>query len=234
MQTCRTFLRLLALYTALLAAVSGAGAAAQSPSLEQGIAAELQSLASHAGTIFVGQITSIDRKGGVVEVTFRVDQPVHGATQRNFVLREWAGLWPQGHVRYAVGQRVLAFLHTNGAAGLSSPVHGLEGLVPVVVQGRDASPLIDVRRLAAAVIRTPNTALPTEAQAGMLLSDALALTSPQSSATVTNSGQVPLPMRGKQPRTLPLRGQPQGPVEEPVLGTHSGPLRMPLGTEELK
>lgn len=219
-----------ALSAVLLLAGAGVASQAQSASLGLSILTELQTLATHAGTVFVGQIVSITHKGGVVEITFRVDQAVAGVPGKSFMLREWAGLWPAGHSRYTVGQRVLAFIHTASGVGLSSPVHGAEGLVPVVVQGVGAPQLLDVRRIAAAVVRAPNTPLPTEADAGILLSDALRVVSSQNSGTEIVPVRRGLPTRGKPPLNLPPMGQLPRAVEKPVLPTLHGPLLSPVLT----
>ncbi len=228
MQRQWTFLGKVGLCAVLSIVGSAAPSQGQATGLGQGIAAELASLASHASTIFVGQISSIERKGSVVEVTFRVEQPVAGAIPANCVLREWAGLWPPGHSRYTVGQRVLAFFHTSSAAGLSSPVHGAEGLIPVVVQGAGAPRLLDIRRVAAAVVRSPGTPLPTDAEAGMLLNDVLDVISPGNLETATIPVYLPLPSRGKLPVDLPGRSNPRYPVMVPVQSHPRGPLKMPV------
>ena len=190
--------------------------AAQATDLGQGIASELQTLASHASMVFVGQITSIKRKGGVVEVTFRIEQPIAGAVSASYVVREWAGLWPPGQNRYTVGQRALAFLHAPSDAGLSSPVHGAEGLVPVVVQGAENPPLLDVRRVAAAVERSQSTPLPTEAEGGILLSDALTLISARPGMTQSGPVSRPLPAHGARPVGVPKTFKPGSPLPIPV------------------
>lgn len=176
---------------------------AQSGVSQQSITDELKVLAAKAGTIFVGQITSIERRQSVVEVQFRVEQPVAGASAAMYTLREWAGLWPTGHNRYVPGQRVLAFLRAGSGAGCSSPVHGAEGLLPVVVQGIDAPRLLDVRRVAASVVRAPGTPLPTEADGAIELASALAVIRPQGLLAATLPRRVALPVRGHDPMGVP-------------------------------
>jgi hypothetical protein len=48
-------------------------------------------------------------------------------------------LWSGDANRYQVGQRLLMMLHAPGASGLSSPVDGLDGAIPIRGVG-DASP----------------------------------------------------------------------------------------------
>lgn len=177
----------------LLLWLPGARATAENSVPDVAIAQELHRLSSHAATAFVGQITSIQRKAGLVEVRFRVDQPVRGDVPSRFVLREWAGLWPPESSRYVVGQRVLAFLYGTGRTGLSSPVLGQEGLVPVAVQGADAPALLDIRRLAASVVRSPGTPLPTEANGAIPLDVALRLVTGSGPVDETALGRCPLP-----------------------------------------
>lgn len=160
---------------ALLCGWGGVAAKAEAPGLDAEIRAEVGNLADRAATIFVGQIVGIHREAGTVEVRFRVEQTVRGATGPTVVLREWGGNWAPGQVRYVVGMRVLAFLHGRSAAGLSSPVHGAEGLVPVVVQGARAPRLLDIRRVAASVVRTPGTPLPAEGDGALPLDDVLGM-----------------------------------------------------------
>lgn len=98
----------------------------------------LHQMADAAGVIFVGQVVAVRRVGGeggasgVVEVEFSIEQAVRGCSAGGrYVLREWAGLWAGGAQRYRVGQALLMMLHTPDAAGLSSPVSGLDGAIPV-------------------------------------------------------------------------------------------------------
>lgn len=207
----------------------GDPAGAQAPIPDGAIVGELRTLASHAGSVFVGRITSIQRRTGCVEVTFQVEQPVSGATGSTFVLREWAGLWAPGQGRYAIGQRVLAFVHGAGAAGFSSPVHGPEGLVPVLVQGANAPELLDIRRVAASVLRSSGTPLPTERDGAIPLTEALASLT---QAGLPNSSKVSrqsLPLRAHPPAAMqPGHGAP-GLVFRPV-GVAETPTRVTFST----
>jgi len=49
----------------------------------------------------------------------------------SYTLREWAGLWVGGYEPFRVGQRYLMLLHSPGAGGLSSPVGGMDGAIPI-------------------------------------------------------------------------------------------------------
>lgn len=117
------------------------------------VAGVLRGLAARAGVVFVGQVQSIVPKEGVVEITFLVQQPVLGVVGGTYVMREWAGRWSGGQQRYQVGQRAMFFLHAPSVAGLSSPVDGMAGVVPLIPMGANADALLDVRMLAARVVR---------------------------------------------------------------------------------
>ncbi len=144
------------------------------------VAGALVNLASRAGLVFVGQVEKIERKGGLVEVRFAVEQPVVGEVGPTYTLREWSGLWTGGRQRYFVGQRALVFLHApemgvGGSEGLTSPVDGMDGVVPVVVQGADEEPLVDVRWLEARVQRAVGSKLGGEETGAITLASATAL-----------------------------------------------------------
>ena len=93
----------------------------------------LHQLSDKADVIFAGQVLAIRHPlDGAVEVEFRVDQGIRGCTAGTpYVLREWAGLWAGDNQRYRVGQRLLMLLHAPSAAGMSSPVGGLDGAIPI-------------------------------------------------------------------------------------------------------
>jgi hypothetical protein len=117
------------------------------------VADVLVGLASRAGVVFVGQVQSIVAKDGVVEITFQVQQPVRGVAAGKYVEREWAGRWVGGQQRYRVGQSAMFFLRAPNAAGLSSPVDGMAGVVPLVPMGADGVTLLDARMLGTRVVR---------------------------------------------------------------------------------
>ena len=108
----------------------------------------LHQMSDSAGVIFVGEVTAIRwREGengasGLVEVAFRVDEAVRGCSDgTTYTLHEWAGLWAGGDPRYRVGQRLLMMLHAPGAAGVSSPVGGMTGAIPL--RGAATAPQTD-------------------------------------------------------------------------------------------
>lgn len=135
------------------------------------VTAALGNLSARAATVFVGQVTAIQREAGVVDVVFRVDTPVLGNAGATYTLREWAGMWPPGMQRYRVGERALVFLHGASTAGLSSAVDGGEGVVPVMSDAK-GTVLLDVRRLATRVLRQPGQPL-VNGDGAMALQDAL-------------------------------------------------------------
>jgi hypothetical protein len=93
----------------------------------------LHQISDKADVIFAGQVVAIRRPNdGVVEIEFRVDQAIRGCTAgTRYILREWAGLWAGDTQRYRVGQSLLMLLHAPSAAGMSSPVGGLDGAIPI-------------------------------------------------------------------------------------------------------
>jgi hypothetical protein len=97
----------------------------------------LQEMTRLAGVIFTGQVVGVRRlvgvngATGVVEITFAVEDAVRGVSGRTYTVREWAGLWPAGDTPFCVGQRYLMLLHAPSASGLSSPVGGMDGAIPI-------------------------------------------------------------------------------------------------------
>ena len=106
----------------------------------------LHAMSRLAGVIFAGQVIGVRRLDGgngatgVVEITFAVEDAVRGVSGSTYMLREWAGLWPAGDEPFRVGQRYLMLLHAPGAAGLSSPVGGMDGAIPIRGSGQALGP----------------------------------------------------------------------------------------------
>ncbi|HZQ43519.1 MAG TPA: hypothetical protein VFA99_09720 [Acidobacteriaceae bacterium] len=136
------------------------------------VTAALQNLSQRAATVFVGQVVGIRRDAGVVEIQFRVDTPLVGQTAGSYTLREWAGMWPMGVMRYRVGEHALVFLHGTSSAGLSSVVDGSEGMVPVVADAKGTL-LLDVRRLSTRVQRQIGEPLADVSDGAIALRDVL-------------------------------------------------------------
>jgi len=132
----------------------------------------LHQMSDRADVIFAGQVVAIHRNidansgnAGFVEVEFRVEQAVRGCSDgTTFVLREWGGLWVVNNQRYRVGQRLLMLLHAPSAAGMRSPVGGLDGAIPIRQGGQAGSnddistppqpPFVDLRWLGARLQRS--------------------------------------------------------------------------------
>jgi len=152
--------------------VAGARAAAAPP---QTVEDALHEMSDAAGVIFVGQVMLVrvvpgsGGAPGVVEVTFRVDQAVRGCSAGGtYVLKEWQGLWEGGDARYRAGQRLLMLLRSPGASGLSSPVGGMDGAIPIrgvesqIGSGASVSaasaaapqPMVDLRWVGARMLRS--------------------------------------------------------------------------------
>ncbi len=129
-------LRILPAAAVFLASIALAQASPSDPEIT--VEDALHHMSDRAGIVFVGEVIAIHRRSGengasgIVEVEFRVDQAVRGSTAGStYILREWAGLWSGGDQRYRVGQRLLMLLHTPGAAGVTSPVDGMAGAIPI-------------------------------------------------------------------------------------------------------
>lgn len=112
--------------------------AQQPPPVPRTVEEALHQMSDLAGVIFVGEVTAVrHRQGeqgasGVVEIDFRIDQAVRGcASNSTFTLREWAGLWAGGDERYRPGQRLLMLLHSPSPSGITSPVGGMDGVIPI-------------------------------------------------------------------------------------------------------
>ena len=116
-------------------ALSGGGSSSvAAPSVAVSAAGVLRSMAKRAGVIFAGTVIAVDREDGAgfVEVRFRVDRVVRGPLQGStYVLREWAGLWSGEPERYRTGARLLMLLTGRGRSGMSAPVDGMAGAIPV-------------------------------------------------------------------------------------------------------
>ena len=191
----------------LMVGAAGAGALGQqrgerAPATSMG--AELRGLASRADVVFVGQVEKIEPKGGVVEITFAVEQPVQGVVGGSYVMREWAG----GPQRFVAGERAMFFLHAakvaaDGSVGLSSPVDGMMGVVPVVPMGAQGKTLLDVRWLAARVKRKMGEPMAEAGDGAIAVGDAV---------TVTRSWQTDRALEPKSVRlpegAVPVKVQP--------------------------
>jgi hypothetical protein len=171
------WLRIAVIWTVVVSAALGQSVATAPP---QTVEDALHEMADAAGVIFAGQVMSVKvMQGsggapGVVEVTFRVDQAVRGCSAGGtYVLKEWQGLWAGGNARYRVGQRLLMLLRAPGAAGLSSPVGGTDGAIPIrgvesqigsgaAVAAANAAPepMVDLRWVGARMVRSASYAAP--------------------------------------------------------------------------
>lgn len=136
----------------------------------QTVEAALHQMSGQAAVIFIGKVAKVHRSpgnglgSGVVEIRFEVEEAIRGCSGGSYTLREWAGLWSANSARYQVGQRLLLLLHAPGATGLSSPVGGLDGAIPLRASGSgvrssDAStgitePVADLRWIGAKLTRT--------------------------------------------------------------------------------
>jgi len=95
---------------------------------------DLSAITQRAGTIFAGKVVKVEpvrvaSSGDLasVQITCEVERGVRGARDGQILsFREWSGLWTAGP-RYRIGQRVMLFLYSPSALGLTSPVGGRLG-----------------------------------------------------------------------------------------------------------
>jgi hypothetical protein len=158
----------------------------QAPQTTAATCDALHAMSQLASVIFAGQVIgvrrhdAVDGATGTVEIEFAVEDAVRGVSGDTYTLREWAGLWPAGDQPFRVGQRFLMLLHAPGVAGLSSPVGGMDGAIPIrgsipppaanAADGR----VVDLRWVETRVVRPivfrvteRPTALPTSARPQM-------------------------------------------------------------------
>jgi hypothetical protein len=127
----------------------------------------LHAMSQQAAIIFAGQVVAIRHRDGVnggtgiVEIDFAVEDAIRGAIGATYTLREWAGLWQTGDAHFSIGQQYLMLLHAPSQSGLSSPVGGMDGAIPI----RGSSPppptqatqsdsrMIDLRWIGIRVVR---------------------------------------------------------------------------------
>jgi len=142
--------------TCMLAAGGTATAQAISETSADTVA-ELHGMVRLAPVIFAGQVVAVraadNAPRGTVEIEFAVEDAVRGVSGSRYVLREWAGLWVAGEAPFRVGQRYLMLLHAPGAAGLSSPVDGPDGAIPVGSSAQGDGRVVDLRWVGARVLR---------------------------------------------------------------------------------
>lgn len=201
MRVCRW-----ALSVVLAASVAGVGALGQQPvgdAPATSVAGVLRGLTARAGVVFVGQVQSVKPEGGVVVVTFQVQQAVLGVVGGTYVMRAWAGRWTGGQKRFQVGQRAMFFLHAPSAAGLSSPVDGMMGVVPVVPMGGKAGALLDVRWLASRVGRNVGSPMVDAETGAVALADAVTVTKSWQTTLAPEPASVPLPASMRPVATPP-------------------------------
>jgi hypothetical protein len=154
-----------------------ADASPQAAAPDTSITSALVNIASRASVAFTGRITKLERSGDVLEVSFLVEQALLGNPSGIYIVREWAGLSPLGQSHYVLGERIAVFLHAPGKSGLSSPVDGQEGIVPIVQASADQAPLLDLRRMATRVGRAMRQPLTEAETSAIALNDAKTLLS---------------------------------------------------------
>ncbi len=106
----------------------------------------LRQMLDQAGAVFTGQVTAVRHSGAIAEIDFAIDDAILGVAPNTiYTLREWTGISPAPASQFAapqfeIGRRYLLFLHTPGPGGLSSPVGGPDGAIPILPGNPAASP----------------------------------------------------------------------------------------------
>jgi hypothetical protein len=187
------------------------------------IAAALRNLGDRAATVFAGEVTAIRPLGGVVEIDFRVDQSLKGQPSGTVVLREWSGLWAAGQPRYRLGERAVVFLNPPATNGLSSPVGGMDGILPL---RPGASFSVDIQRLRTRVLRAAGD--PMVASTGPMSVAAVATAafgSPTNLPILNPRPVLPRPVfpieipSGSRQPTRPIPARPIGPIRRQLDAT---------------
>jgi hypothetical protein len=120
----------------------------------------LRQMLDQSGAVFTGQVTAVRHVAALTEIDFAIDDAILGVAPNSiYTLREWTGVSPTTATQFAIGRRYLMFLHAPGPGGLSSPVGGPDGAIPILPGNQAASPTTpDVPGLAAQSALTPTTA----------------------------------------------------------------------------
>jgi hypothetical protein len=188
----------------------------------------LREMTAQAGVVFIGRVRAIrfdaaplaSHQAGTVTITLDVLLPIsvtQGTLAASYVLREWSGLWTMGRQRYVVGQQALFFLRPPNTVGLSTPVGGQTGIVPLVPLTAGQAPLLDARLLAANVLRREGDLLPYAGTSGLSLTDAIRI--------------VQHPTQALEPSMLPLPGSLE-PSSDPAADSHQPPApSLPIGSK---
>ena len=174
--------------------------------------AVLRQMTGEAAVIFTGTVLSVrqangsDGATGEVEIDFAVDRAIRGcASGQTYTLREWGGLWEGTGARYKAGQRLLMLLHAPSASGLSSPVHGMDGAIPIrggggsptggaaAGSGVAEEPRVDLRWVAARASRGPIKYRPETPRIPRLRKLAEVLPMPGTVTTVEPESTGPVP-----------------------------------------
>jgi hypothetical protein len=116
---------------ALFLAIAPTCAQTTIPPIAPAIEDALHAMAQSAAVIFSGQVIAVRRHEGVVEIDFAVEDAIRGVSGSAYTMREWAGLWDSTNEPLRIGQRYLLLLHALGPGGLSSPVGGADGAIPI-------------------------------------------------------------------------------------------------------
>lgn len=145
MHRIRPALRAAALASLVLANVAAHAQGASAPPATTDDA--LHAMSDAAGIIFTGTVTAIRHPrrpdgtpGGIVQIDFAVADAIRGISSSAYTLREWVGLWAANDQPLRIGQQYLMLLHAPNAGGITSPVAGSDGAIPIRGTGPVATP----------------------------------------------------------------------------------------------
>ena len=114
-------------------------------------------MAHSAGTIFSGTLLNVTQDANtgsvpILELQFKVNRGIAGVQSgKMLTVREWSGAWSL-HRPMRKGERVLLFLYPRSRLGLTSPVNGSAGQIPLDGSGNLlSSKRFSVRQLERAI-----------------------------------------------------------------------------------
>jgi hypothetical protein len=125
---------------------AAATAASDQAAAERVLGPHWQQLSRRAGLIFTGTVLSsqmqsarTDRPVSSVALRFRVDHAIAGVTSgQTLTIHEWVGARSL-HPPMRSGDRLLLFLYPSSRLGLTSPVGGPQGQIPLDATGRNVA-----------------------------------------------------------------------------------------------
>ena len=118
---------------------------------ERALGPQWKLLSRAAGMVFSGTVLRVeavpaatDRAIPAIQIKFRVDRAIVGVRQGQILtIHEWIGAW-SSHRPMQVGKHMLLFLYRPSRLGLTSPVGGRLGQIPIDGKGNVVIPPLPV------------------------------------------------------------------------------------------